>query len=204
MNALTFVRPADPNEKYNLVSSDGRDGGYKLVSAANPDIAYPKLYLSNIEMGDEIIDGIAERVLDGKSRVIISVARTLEEVGRFDARFKLSPVMLLHRIGLLQKCDALAGGVYLDRDDVDLMVQCEIPLILTPTFDMGSGHGIPEAVMYIKRGLRMGLGSEDCSFNPFASAEEEGRILSLAASATMREREAVTSGEIRKMLNFSF
>ncbi len=202
MNALTYTRPEKGGE-YTLISpANDRDGAYKLVDGLNTDIGFERLYL--FDMGDEILfDRVAERVFDGKSRVMIAASRTLDEVGAFDKKYGLDPIMFLYRTGLLEKADAVVGGVWLDKDDVDLMVQCGCPLILTPSYDMGRGHGIAETVMYVKRGLKIGLGTEDCSFNAAADVSEEARLLSLVTSALNHNPDALGLTALKNMINFT-
>lgn len=200
MNALTYARPT--KGEYILAASTDENGAYKIVSPADTATDFERLYISDMSVGEKVLDAVAERVLDGKSRAMISVSRTLEEVGAFDKKYGLSPVMFLHRIGLLDCVDALVGGVWLDRDDADIMTQCDCPLILTPSFDMGRGNGIPEAATYLRRGLTLGLGTEDCSFNANADVGFEAKLVSLTAAASMRDPDAITAADLKKMLNF--
>lgn len=203
VNALTYAVPDAKCDRFNLVNLTSDNGAYKLLNAQYSDVNYKRLYLSDIRAGDNIIDDVTRRVLEGKSELIVRAASDLDEVGYFDARCSLSPIMLLHKLGLLECVRAVVGGVYLDRDDVDLMVQCGCPLILTPSYDMGKGHGIADAVMYVKRGLKIGLGSEDCSYNESGDACAEARLLRLCMNALMHDENALSDSQLNEMLNFS-
>lgn len=199
MNALTFTRPK--SGAYNLATFDGRDDSFKIVDSAHTDTNFAKIYLRSLDVPDSVLDDLAAKSLEKKCRLMIALSRTLEEVGEFDARFSLSPVMFAHRTGLLENCAAVVGGIYIDKDDVDLLVQCGVPLVLTPSFDMGHGHGIPETSMYLKRGLKLALGTEDCSFNPDADIFEEARLLSLVSAATMRDPDAISETTLKQILD---
>lgn len=201
MNALTYVRPS--KGKYILAGKTDADGAYKIVDKEDLNIDFQRLYLADMSADETVTESIADRVFEGKSRVMISVSRTLEEVGAFDKKYGLSPVMYLHKLGLLERVDALVGGVWLDRDDVDIMAQCGCPLIITPSYDMGTGNGIPETATYLRRGLTLGIGTENCAYNPACDMRFETKLIELTASATMRESGIITEKEIKKMLDFS-
>ena len=84
----------------------------------------------------------------------------------------------------------IVGGVYLDRDDVDLMAQCDARLILCPTSSMGHGFGIPHFPAYIKK-LDVRLGSGDNRFNRDGDMPSEARALLLGCNAEMRDEKSV-------------
>ncbi len=200
MNALTYTRPK--KGEYILVSDTDADNAYKRVCRDDLNIDFERLYLADMSADETVTERIADRVFEGKSRVMISVSRTLEEVGTFDKKYGLSPVMYLHKLGLLEHADALVGGVWLDKDDMDIMAQCGCPLIITPSYDMGTGNGIPEVATCLRRGLTLGVGTEDCFFNPSCDMNFEAKLIALTASAIMRESGAVAKRDIKKMLDF--
>lgn len=202
-NALTYARP-EKDCDYNLINLTGENGAYKLVGGSRLDVEGDRLYLSSMSVDDDLLDLIADRVLSGKSRLIVRAASDLNEVGAFDKRYGMSPVMLLHRYGLLERLDAVAGGVYLDKDDADLMAQCGCPLILTPSFDMGKGHGIADAVMCLNRGLKVGLGTEDCSYNSSGDVLREAELLRLVMNSQFHSEDALSDRQIADMLAFCF
>lgn len=160
--------------------------------------AYPRLYLESIELPDPVIDRVVERASEG-ARLYVRAAASLEEVGRLDVRLGLSPVMLLHKLGVL-KGALIAGGVYLDNDDVDLMVQCDARLVLLPSTDIGGGCGIPNTVSYLARGLKIGLGTGNGAYA--TDIREELTLLKLITNGQMCSPRAISEKEGRQMLLF--
>lgn len=160
---------------------------YKTVDKPS-DCDYPRLFLPELT-DDAITDAVAEAVLSGKSSAIIAAGYSLDESGAVDVRFHLSPVQLVHKLGLLDG-GTIVGGVYLDRDDVDLMAQCGARLILCPTSSMGHGFGIPHFPAYIKK-LDVRLGSGDNRFNRDGDMPSEARALLLGCNAEMRDEKSV-------------
>lgn len=171
---------------------------YELINESNPVPKEDKICLGSLMLSDKIIDEVIAYTLKTGAAFMAVAARTLTEVGKCDARFHLSPVMLLHKLGLLKNAK-IVGGVYLDNDDVDLMVQENATLILTPSHDAGYGNGIPNAVSYLKRGLKIALGSGDNRFNKNRGIEFEAEILQLLSSASLNTPSAIPGYDLKKM-----
>lgn len=207
INALTFSAPHKECAAANLVvkkpvperptEAAVQQNFYQYVGADFQEFFLNKIYLSSLEAGDKTIDACIGHVLGAGAKIMIDAARTLEEVGRFDVKYGVSPVFYLHRLGILQNA-SIAGGVYLDKDDVDLMVQENAGLILTPSFDAGRGHGIPPLKMYLDRGLKISLGTMDNSFNKTGSVLYEAELLRLLVNGSMCG-EVLTDADIKKL-----
>lgn len=168
---------------------EGIDGVTVYKTVRKPgDCDYPRLYLPGLT-DDNLTDAVAEAVLSRKATAICAAGYSLDESGAVDVRFHLSPVQLLHKLGLLDG-GTIVGGVYLDRDDVDLMAQCDAKLILCPTSSMGHGFGVPHYSAYIRK-LEVTLGSGDNRFNRDGDMLAEARALVLGCNSEMRDEKAV-------------
>lgn len=162
------------------------------------DFLYPRLYLHSLETDDAVIDRVIERVAEGAA-LFVRAAETLDEVGRLDVRFHLSPVMLLHKLGVLDNA-LLTGGIYLDNDDVDLMIQCNARLVLLPSTDIGGGKGIPNTVSYLGRGLAVGIGTGDGVYTQ--DVRDELTLLKLITNAQMCSPCAIDERQAAAILDF--
>lgn len=158
------------------------------------------IFLPTMNIPDAMFDKIIEYVLKTRCKFMVVSSRSLEEVGYFDAKFRLSPIMLLHKLGLLTS-SKIVGGVYLDNEDVEIMVQEKAELILTPSYDFGHGSGIMNALSYLNRGLKISLGTADNSYNVYGDMLKEAEILSLVSSASMCKQNAISDYQIKAMLN---
>ncbi|MDR2202582.1 MAG: hypothetical protein LBP26_07525 [Clostridiales bacterium] len=167
---------------------------FRTVADNAPNAFEGDIFLPSLEFSDKTVDACIEHVLGKRVRFMVRAACTLEEVGRFDAKLSLSPVMLLRRLGLLQNA-IVVGGVYLDNDDVDLMVQEGASLVLTPTFNAGRGDGAANVSSYLKRGLKIALGTADNSFNKSGSIAYEADVLQLLTNAAMNDPAALTPAQ---------
>ncbi|MFR6640419.1 MAG: hypothetical protein ACLUSP_02970 [Christensenellales bacterium] len=95
---------------------------YKIVEKPQ-DAGYPRIALLTLER-ESLLNAVIDEVYENKPELIVVASYDLTETGRVQAREGVTPVQLLHREGILDKC-AVVGGNYLDRDDVELMQSAE-------------------------------------------------------------------------------
>lgn len=150
---------------------------------------------------EEELERACDYIVSTKAKAMVRAAYELTEAGIIEARYKLSPIMLLHKLGVSEYC-TVVGGVCLDNDDLDLMAQEGMPLVVTPTASAGYGHGFAPVCAAIARGIRVGLGTFDGKYNKSASVMREAEFLSLAANAEMRRENAIDKAQIKKILAF--
>lgn len=154
------------------------------------------------DMSDEdLLESACDYILTNNARAIVRAAYDLTEAGIIEARYKLSPIMLLHKLGILGQC-TIAGGVCLDNDDMDLMAQEGVPLILLPTADAGYGHGFAPVCAAVHRGIKIGVGTFDGKYNANADLDCEMKFLTLTANAEMRTENALDKATLKKILAF--
>jgi cytosine/adenosine deaminase-related metal-dependent hydrolase len=177
-NVATFTVATNYPERFNLEGVTA----YKIVKTEG-DVVGDFLFLPSLT-DEKTVDAVIDKVLGDDAKLIVSACYSLDEIGLIDVKYHLSPVQLLHKLGLLEKC-TVVGGVYLDRDDVDLMSQCGTPLVLCPTSSMGYGYGIPHFCAYENK-LNVKLGSGDNRFNCNGDMIAEARALVLGVNSEMR------------------
>lgn len=152
-------------------------------------------------LDDDLLNDACDYILNNGAKAVVRAAYDLTETGLIEARHKLSPIMLLHKYGVLNSC-TIAGGVCLDNDDLDLMAQEGVPLVVLPTYSAGSGHGYAPVCAAIARGIRVGIGTFDGVYNPVADLDGEIRFLSLTANAAMSKENALSKSDLDRILRF--
>lgn len=154
------------------------------------------------DMCDEsALERFCDYIVTSKARAVVRAAYDLRECGIIEARFKLSPIMLLHKLGVLGMC-TIAGAVCLDNDDLDLMAQEGVPLVITPTASAGYGHGFAPVCAAVRRGIRVGVGTFDGKYNANASLAYELEFLRLTANAEMSQENALSEQTLKKISAF--
>lgn len=164
-------------------------------------VGMSEIYLADM-LDEDLLESACDYIITNNARAIVHAAYDMEEAGLIEARYKLSPIMLLHKLGVLGQC-TVAGGVCLDNDDLDLMAQEGVPLIMLPTADAGYGHGFAPVCAAVHRGIRVGVGTFDCKYNSNADLDYELRFLTLTANAEMRTQNALSKETLKKILAFA-
>lgn len=154
------------------------------------------VYLPSVFSSDEAIDEAIELVLRG-APVIASCCLTLDEVGTCDKKFGVTPIGLAHKYGLLGENTYIAGAVYLDKDDIDLIVQSGAKVVLTPSDSMGNGCGIPPLRMLCTLGAEVYLGTGSGEYDEDADMDFEERLLRLSVSGALCTKDPVPDDLIR-------
>ncbi len=162
--------------------------------------AAKRIYLPS--MTDESdLESFCDHIVSAGATALVRASYDLDEAGLIEARYKLSPIMLLHKMGVLDRC-TVVGGVCLDNDDLDLMAQEGVPFVVTPTASAGYGHGFAPTCAALRRGIRVGIGTFDGKYNVAHDLKYETEILRLTANAEMRTENAVSDEQLEKLLSF--
>ncbi len=210
-NALTFdeeilKRAGSKNCSHIYYAGKKEIGGDKVTNFRIVDEDFRgkvtgNVYLSSVLLDEDIIDKVIESVLTEKSKIIINACSTLDEVGSCDKRYGVTPIGLAHKYGLLEGA-YVAGCTYLDKDDIDLMIQSGAEAILTPSLTMGEGMGIPPLRMLVSLGATVHLGSGSAEFNKEGDMLFEKNLISLAVSGANCTRKAIAESDLEKMLKY--
>lgn len=159
-----------------------------------------RIYLDG--MGDtDLFAAACDHISESGATAIVRAANDITESGIIEARYKLSPIMLLHKLGVLDKC-IIVGGVCLDNDDLDLMAQQGVPLVITPTASAGYGMGFAPVSAAKRRGVRVGLGTFDGKYNKAHDIDCEARFMKITSNAEMRTENSLSKIEIEEIEEF--
>lgn len=187
-----------------IACCDGANAdGIKIVVPYTKTLAsgVTDIYLPDM-LDEDLLENACDYIITNNAHAVIRAAYDLEEAGIIEARYKLSPVMLLHRLGILGSC-TIVGGVCLDNDDMDLMAQEGVPLVLCPTADAGYGYGFAPVCAAVHRGIRVGVGTFDGKYNKDVDLDYELKFLTLTANAEMRTENALSEDTLKKILAFA-
>ena len=176
--------------------------GIKIVTPYTNTLAsgVNAIYIPDM-LDEDLLQNACDYIITNNAHAVIRAAYDLTEAGIIEARYKLSPIMLLHKLGILGNC-TIVGGVCLDNDDLDLMAQEGVPLVLCPTADAGYGYGFAPVCAAVHRGIRIGVGTFDCKYNINADLDYELKFLELTANAEMRTENALGKDALKKILAF--
>lgn len=205
VNAFCTVDPIKALEKCDRVYYCGNekfeDDRIVTFTPFTDGVTADNIYIADMTDFDAL-ECACDHLINSGAHAIVRAAYDLTESGIVEAKFKLSPIMLLHKLGVLGNC-TIAGGVCLDNDDLDLMAQDGVPIVVMPTASAGYGYGIAPVFAAYKRGIRIGIGTFDGRYNKSHDLDFEVEFLKLTVNADMRKADVFTRADTKKFLDFN-
>lgn len=105
--------------------------------------------------------------------ILTHLAEAKTETEFAHRNFGLSPVFYLDQIGLLSSRALLAHVVQVDQRDLDLLHQREVGIVHCPQSNMKLASGTSPVPAMLKRGMRVGLGTDGAASNNDLNLWEE-------------------------------
>lgn len=119
------------------------------------------LYIDDVTKYIQDYECIVSFCVDYRIVVIANAGSTLEEMGRCDKQFGMTPVGLLEDYGVLDLEPIILGGANLDKDDYEKLSYYNATLCLNITNDMLNGNGIAQIVTAKKYNVNMIFNCKD-------------------------------------------
>jgi len=119
------------------------------------------LYIDDVTKYIQDYECIVSFCIDYRIVVIANAGSTLEEMGRCDKQFGMTPVGLLEDYGVLDLEPIILGGANLDKDDYEKLSYYNATLCLNITNDMLNGNGIAQIVTAKKYNVNMIFNCKD-------------------------------------------
>ena len=166
---------------------------YSLVTKKE-DLIGDKICISSLLLSDDVLDACIEYVLSKKCKFMVRACEDLYESGLIESKYKLSPIMLLHKMGLLENA-TIVGANYIDRDDVDLMAQSNASVVFLPTQSLGKGYGIPP-VNFVVDKLPISFGSGEGVYNKNGDMRKEANLIRLLCNEQARKENAISEEKL--------
>ncbi len=161
---------------------------YSYVESES-DLVGDKICLSSLLLPDRVLDACIEYVLDKKCKFMVCACEDLYTSGLIESRYKLSPIMLLHRMGLLDNA-TVVGANCIDKEDIDIMAQCNANVVFLPSYSLGKGFGAPP-IVFVNGKLPISFGSADNSYNANGDMRKEAYITRLLCNEQSRKENAI-------------
>jgi 5-methylthioadenosine/S-adenosylhomocysteine deaminase len=99
------------------------------------------------------------------TRLIIHVSETQKEVAECQARYGVTPVAHLDRLGLLTDRLVAVHAVVLTTADLELLAARGVGVAVCPESNMKLASGIAPVAEMLARGVPVGLGTDGCASN---------------------------------------
>lgn len=99
------------------------------------------------------------------AHLCIHVAETAEEAAGIRKQHGLSPVGLLHSLGLLDPGTVCVHGVWLSAEDIAILKETGAGVVTCPESNMKLAAGVAPLPALLAAGIPLGLGTDGCASN---------------------------------------
>ncbi|HHY45875.1 MAG TPA: amidohydrolase [Firmicutes bacterium] len=128
----------------------------------------------------------------------LHLAQTEREVEVVRSRYGRTPVEQLAECGILGPSTLAAHCIYLTESDIDLLAQSGTTAVFCPTVHANTGK-VCRAAHLMRRGVRVGLGSDCASNNDDMNMLEEIRMAVAVQNTIEGHPGALTAGQALRM-----
>ncbi len=129
----------------------------------------------------------------------IHVAEEPFEVEETTKAYGLTPVELLHKIGVLDKNMVAIHAVWLKDSDIKLMGDHKTKLAYCPSSNMFLADGVTKIIDLMNAGVTVGLGSDGACSNNRISVFEEMRMTALLQKVSLLNATAISAKQVFAM-----
>lgn len=127
----------------------------------------------------------------------LHLSETEEEVKNSIAKFGLSPVRYLYKLGVLSPRLVVAHGIYIDDDEVRMLADHNVKVVHNPASNLKLASGIRFKFKEMKQaGIKVGLGTDGCSSSNNLDMIETMKLASLIGKAWRNDPEILTAHEM--------
>lgn len=146
-------------------------GEEMIIPAVAPHAPYScskKLLLSSIELSNKY-----------DVPCLIHIAETEDEVNEIRKRYGKTPVKYLEEIGFLSRNVVAAHSVWLDEDEIEIYKRYEVGVSHNPTSNLKLASGIAPVPEFLKKEIKIGIGTDGAASNNNLDFIEEIHITAL-------------------------
>lgn len=158
----------------------------KQILNQNFDIA---VYVDILQLEESDLEKISFLNLP----VVIPLFENLYRTGQISAKYDCSPAKFIEDMGFLDRDCTIIGGVYADKDDLQLLGSYGAKIVLCPTTLAKSGATFANIPLMQKYGLKVMLGSGSEETIDF---EREIDFLYLTQLALLENPQAISKNQI--------
>jgi 5-methylthioadenosine/S-adenosylhomocysteine deaminase len=132
----------------------------------------------------------------------IHVSETKNEVEESFKKFGMSPVKRLWNLGFMQHKSIFAHGVHLSDEDIELIAKSPVGISYNPESNMKLGSGTTRVPELLKRGIKLGLGTDSVASNNDLNLFKEMDVGAKLQKLSNHDNTALTAKECLKMATF--
>jgi len=115
--------------------------------------------------GPETLKRVKEICRNNKILFQIHLSETREEVVEVEKRYGLTPGTHLYSLGVLDELTLCAHGIWLTKDEIDLLAKSGASISHCPEGSAKLASGVAPIPDMVESGIKVGLGTDGCASN---------------------------------------
>jgi 5-methylthioadenosine/S-adenosylhomocysteine deaminase len=128
---------------------------------------------------DGMLEQVAQAAQEHDLGIHIHLSETFDEVEQVIAASGLRPVHYLEELGVLENTVAAAHCIYVDDDELEVLIEKQVGIVHCPISAMKLGSGYARIPEMLAGGARLGLGTDGCASNNRLDMLQEARMAAL-------------------------
>lgn len=165
---------------------------YNKYSTMSDRVCYFPGVHAEYTCDEKLLTAVADFAAETGARTYIHLSETLKEVGDCTVRHQgLTPPQYLHRLGFFENGGLAAHCVYVDKDDIALLKQCNVIPVINGASNLKLASGIAPVYSMLYNGLRPALGTDGTASNNAASMFREMYLYSCLQKEAMKDASVV-------------
>jgi len=130
---------------------------------------------------------------------LIHVAETEDEVKEMKKRYRKSPVRYLDEIGFLSDNVVAAHSVWLDEEEIEIYERNGVGVSHNPTSNLKLASGIAPVPEFLKREIKIGIGTDGAASNNNLDFVEEIHITALIHKVKVMDPTVLSAWDVLHM-----
>ena len=147
----------------------------------------------------ETIEQLAELAHDMHEQVFLHLSETEKEVRECEQRHGMTPVRLLHKIGLFDFGGGGFHGVWLDEEERQLLAEQDVSIVTCPCSNIKLASGIADLPALQKAGVRLAIGTDGPASNNALDMFREMYLTAALAKVKHRDAAVMDAAEVLRM-----
>lgn len=153
---------------------------------------------------ESLIEKVADFAAETGAKTYIHLSETLKEVGDCTVRHNgLTPPQYLYKLGFFENGGLAAHCVYLDKDDIALLKQCDVTPVINSGSNLKLASGIAPVASMLAADMFPALGTDGTASNNAASIFREMYLYSCLQKESLKDAAAVGAEKALTAATFS-
>lgn len=145
----------------------------------------------------KLITNVADLSYKYKAPTYIHLSETLKEVGDCTVKNNgLTPPMYLHKLGYFDNGGVVAHGVYLDKDDMEILKSSNISVVTNPASNLKLASGIAPLYSMENTGLNISIGTDGAASNNSLDMFREMYLSSVLQKYYMKDASLISAENV--------